>query len=90
MSPSSSPESLEVARGAMRNEIQVLARGVLASLQFYQSRPGSLPIGELLLTGGGSELGGLPATLQESLGVPVRCGRPLPAREGRQEDEGSG
>jgi type IV pilus assembly protein PilM len=72
-----SPEGLASARGAIRTEIQVLARELLASLQFYQSKPGSLPIGELLLTGGGSELGGLPATLQESLGVPVRVVDPF-------------
>jgi type IV pilus assembly protein PilM len=72
-----SPVQLEAARAALRQEVQVLARELVSSLQFYQSRPSSLDIGELLLTGGGSELGGIDAELGRQLGVPVRVGDPL-------------
>ena len=68
---------LEAARAAMQRELQVLARELLTSLQFYQSRPGSLAIGEVLLTGGGVELAGTAEELQERLGVPVRLVDPF-------------
>jgi Tfp pilus assembly PilM family ATPase len=71
------PEQLEAVREAMRSEIQALARELLASLQFYQSRPGSLAIGEVLLTGGGASLAGLTQELQERLRVPVRAVDPF-------------
>ncbi len=68
---------VEAARVAMRGELQVLARDLLASLQFYQSRPGSLAIGEILLTGGGAQLGGMDTELAATLGVPVRLADPF-------------
>ena len=70
-------DQVDTAREAMRKELQLLAREILASLQFYQSRPGSLAIGEILLTGGGAEVPGLPEELQSRLGVPVRVIDPL-------------
>jgi Tfp pilus assembly PilM family ATPase len=47
----------------MKSELQVLSRELLASLQFYQSRPGSLAIGEIMLTGGAALLAGTDAEL---------------------------
>ena len=67
----------EAARTAVRQELQVLARELLSSLQFYQSRPGSLAIGEVLLAGGAAQLEGLDAELRRQLGVPVRLGDPF-------------
>ena len=72
-----SPVQLEAARSAVRQELQLLARELVSSLQFYQSRPGSLDIGEMLLTGGGAQLDGIEAELTRQLGVPVRLGDPL-------------
>jgi type IV pilus assembly protein PilM len=72
-----SPIELEVARAAIRSELQVLARELLSSLQFYQSRIGSLDIGEVLLTGGTAQLVGIDDELGKQLGVPVRIGDPL-------------
>ena len=71
------PVQLEAARAAVRQELQLLARELVSSLQFYQSRPGSLDIGEMLLTGGGAQLDGIDAELGRQLGVPVRLGDPL-------------
>jgi type IV pilus assembly protein PilM len=68
---------LEVAQAAIRSELQVLARELLSSLQFYQSRIGSLDIGELLITGGTAQLEGIDAELGKQLGVTVRIGDPL-------------
>jgi type IV pilus assembly protein PilM len=71
------PVQLEAVRTAIRQELQLLARELVSSLQFYQSRPGSLDIGEMLLTGGGAQLDGIDAELGRQLGVPVRLGDPL-------------
>ena len=68
---------IESARGAMRNELQLLARELLSSLQFYQSRPDSLAIGEILLTGGGAQVPGTDVELSRLLGVPVRVADPF-------------
>ncbi|MBV8079566.1 MAG: type IV pilus assembly protein PilM [Actinobacteria bacterium] len=73
---SSDPEFTKV-RAAVRDELQTLTRELVSSLQFYQSRPGSLDIGELLLTGGVANLEGLADELARQLGVPVRVGDPL-------------
>ncbi len=72
-----SPAQTEAALLALRHEVQVLGRELLSSLQFYQSRPGSLDIGEILLSGGGAQLDGIDAELSRALGVPVRLGDPL-------------
>jgi type IV pilus assembly protein PilM len=72
-----SPVQAEAALSALRHEVQVLGRELLSSLQFYQSRPGSLDIGEILLSGGGAQLDGIEGELSRALGVPVRVGDPL-------------
>ena len=71
------PEKAEAARAAARNELQVLSRELVASLQFYQARPGSLDIGEILLSGGGAELTGFASELEQLIGVPVSVGDPF-------------
>ncbi|HZT53879.1 MAG TPA: type IV pilus assembly protein PilM [Gaiellaceae bacterium] len=72
-----SPIQLEAARAALKQEVQVLARELVSSLQFYQSRPGSLDLGAILLTGGAAQLEGLAAELSRQMGVPVTNADPL-------------
>jgi len=72
-----SPVQLEAARAAVRQEIDALARDLVSSLRFYQSREGSLDIGEIIVTGGGSQLHGLLGELERLIGAPVRAGDPL-------------
>ncbi|HVV59492.1 MAG TPA: type IV pilus assembly protein PilM [Gaiellaceae bacterium] len=72
-----SPVQVEAARAAVRQEIDALARELVSSLRFYQSREGSLDIGEILVTGGGSQLHGLLEELERLIGAPVRAGDPL-------------
>jgi type IV pilus assembly protein PilM len=72
-----SADEAEAARAAIRTEIQTLARELVSSLQFYQSRPESLDIGSILVSGGTSELNGFAAELERALGVPVTPGDPL-------------
>jgi type IV pilus assembly protein PilM len=70
-------EQAEAAREAMRRQVQTFARELVSSLQFYQGQPGSLGIGEIVLTGGTAHLYGLPDELRRLIGVRVRLGNPL-------------
>jgi type IV pilus assembly protein PilM len=72
-----SDEQAEAAREAMRRQVGAFARELVSSLQFYQGQPGSLGIGEIVLTGGTAHLYGLPDELERLIGVRVRLGDPL-------------
>ena len=65
------------ARSAVQRQLESFARELVSSLQFYQNQPGSLGIGELVLTGGTVHLHGLAEQLQGLIGVNVRVGDPL-------------
>ncbi len=71
------PERAAQARDAMSRAIQVFARELVSSLQFYQNQPGSLGIGEIVLSGGTAHLAGLAEELERLIGVRVRVGDPL-------------
>jgi len=71
------PQQAEIARDALRKQVQTFARELVSSLQFYQNQPGSLGIGEIVVTGGTAHLGGLAAELGKLIGVRVRVGDPL-------------
>ncbi|MDQ5819836.1 MAG: type IV pilus assembly protein PilM, partial [Actinomycetota bacterium] len=72
-----SDEQVAAAREAVQKQIQSFARELVSSLQFYQNQPGSLGIGEIVLTGGTAHLPGLAEELQRLIGVGVRVGDPL-------------
>jgi type IV pilus assembly protein PilM len=72
-----SPMQFEAAREAARGEIAQLVRELLSSLRFYQSRPGTPDIAELMLSGGGVQLAGFAAEVQRGLGAPVRVATPF-------------
>jgi type IV pilus assembly protein PilM len=72
-----SPEQTAVAVDAVRRQVQSFARELVSSLQFYQNQPGSLGIGEIVLTGGTAHLPGLADELERLIGVNVRIGDPL-------------
>jgi type IV pilus assembly protein PilM len=65
------------AREALNRQVQSFARELVSSLQFYQNQPGSLGIGEIVLTGGTAHLGGFAEELERLIGVRVRVGDPL-------------
>jgi type IV pilus assembly protein PilM len=71
------PERAAKVRTAVHEELQLFARELVSSLQFYQGQPGSLGIAEVVLTGGTAQLPGLDAELGRMLGVKVRVGDPL-------------
>ena len=67
----------EQAAEAVRSELEALARELVASLEYYQAQPGSLPISEILLAGGTSRIPGLAAELERLTRVRVRLANPL-------------
>jgi type IV pilus assembly protein PilM len=75
--PGLTDSQLEIAQDAIRRQIQTFARDLVSSLQFYQNQPGSLAIGEIVITGGTSHLPGLAGELESLIGVTVRVGDPL-------------
>jgi type IV pilus assembly protein PilM len=70
-------EQADRAREAVRRQLQAFARELVSSLQFYQNQPGSLGIGEIVITGGTAHLGGVADELQRLIGVRVAVGDPL-------------
>jgi type IV pilus assembly protein PilM len=70
-------EQAAKAVDALHRGIESLVRELVSSLTYYQSQPGSLAIGEIVLTGGSANLSGLPEELARQLGVPVRLGDPF-------------
>jgi Tfp pilus assembly PilM family ATPase len=62
---------------AARRELQGLARELVASLEFYQGQPDSLPISDILIAGGTSRIAGLAAELERLTRVHVRLADPL-------------
>ena len=78
-------EQADRAREAVRRQLQTFARELVSSLQFYQNQPGSLGIGEIVITGGTAHLSGVADELQRLIGVRVEVGDPLHAGEARQE-----
>jgi type IV pilus assembly protein PilM len=67
----------ERVREAVKRELQVVARELVASLEFYQRQPGSLSISEILIAGGTSRIPGFAAELERLTGVLVRPANPL-------------
>ena len=49
-------EQIGIALDAVRRQVQSFARELVSSLQFYQNQPGSLGIGEIVITGGTAQL----------------------------------
>ncbi len=62
---------------AVRLRLTPFSRELVSSLQFYQTQPDSLGIGEIVITGGTSQLDGLADALNQMIGVAVRVGDPL-------------
>ena len=69
----------QIATGvdAVARQVQSFARELVSSLQFYQNQPGSLGIGEIVITGGTAQMPGLAQELERLIGVRVRVGDPL-------------
>jgi type IV pilus assembly protein PilM len=69
-------DQFQHARSAVLGGLRAFARELVSSLQFYQGQPGSLPLHEIVLAGGTSQLPGLAATLEQMVSVKVSVGDP--------------
>jgi type IV pilus assembly protein PilM len=72
-------QRLKRAKAAVLRELQGFAREIVASLQYYQGEPGSLPIREILCTGGTTRMPGLVPELERLIRARVRTADPLSA-----------
>jgi type IV pilus assembly protein PilM len=77
------------AAGAVRREVQSLARELGSTLEFYQDQPSSLGFADVSITGGTSHLKGLDTELEKLLGIDVGVADPF-ARVGANDDAGLG
>jgi len=57
--------------------VQRFVSEVRGSVDFYTSQPGAASVGKVVLTGGGSMLGGIPEALGDALGIPAEVGQPF-------------
>jgi type IV pilus assembly protein PilM len=73
------------AHRAVKSELQSLVRELLSSLRFYQSQPGSLDIGEILVSGGTVAIPGFVPELERELGVKMTVADPLVRLDGKTE-----
>ncbi len=77
------------ARDTIERQVEAFARELVSALRFYQDQPDSQALGEVVLTGGTSHVGGLAERLQRLLGVPVRLGDPLAGVKVRRRLKGA-
>jgi len=89
-SSSSEAETDSKAHDAVRRKLESLARELVSSLEFYQAQPTALPIAEVMLTGGTSEIPGLDDELQRLTGVRVRIADPFTRVAGGRDAFGDG
>ena len=76
-SQSDRPETAGKAGDAVRRQLESLGRELVSSLEFYQAQPSALPIAEIMLTGGTSQIPGLDDELQRLTGIRVRVADPF-------------
>lgn len=69
-------EGARRVRAALERAAVGATRELGRSLDYYRSQPDARPIGEVVLTGPGALIGGLPEYLAAALEVPVRLGDP--------------
>lgn len=70
-------ERRDEALQALQGPLVEIVNEIRGSIEFYVSQPGARPVGEVLLTGGGSLLVGFVERLAETLALPVRMADPL-------------
>lgn len=66
----------EVAR-VVRDRASALVSEIRGSLDFYRAQVEAVPVTQVLITGGGSQMTGMRESLEAALDLPVEVGRPL-------------
>jgi type IV pilus assembly protein PilM len=78
-------DNVAKATETVRREVQLFARELVSTLEFYQDQPSSLSIADVSVTGGTSHLRGLDTELEKLLGVEVSVSDPF-ARVGENNN----
>ena len=68
---------MQAAERAAQASMNELVGEIRNSIQYFASLPGRLPVSRVLITGGGSELGGLSSMLEDQVRLPVLTVSPL-------------
>ncbi len=68
---------MQAAERAAQASMSELVGEIRNSIQYFASLPGRLPVSRVLITGGGSELGGLSSMLEDQVRLPVLTVSPL-------------
>ncbi len=68
---------MQAASRAAMTSMQDLVSEIKNSVQYFASLPGRLPVGRVLVTGGGTDLEGFVPMLEEQVGLPVLRVSPL-------------
>lgn len=69
-------ELVERARAAIERPLALLLDEVRSSVDYYRNQPGAARLMRVVVTGGGSQLPGLPERLATLVGVPVEVAHP--------------
>jgi type IV pilus assembly protein PilM len=80
---------VQAAERAARASMAELVGEIRNSIQYFASLPGRAPISRVLLTGGGSRVGGLVETLQAQVRIPVQIVSALSRLDLRKLDQKS-
>ena len=68
---------VQAAVRTAQSSMSELVDEIRNSIQYFASLPGRLPVSQVLVTGGGSELHGLLPMLESQIRIPVKVGSPL-------------
>jgi type IV pilus assembly protein PilM len=71
------PSESESVAEVLEPMLDRLVTEVRGSIDFYTSQPDASPLDRIVLTGGGSLMGGIAERLQASLGLPAESGHPF-------------
>jgi type IV pilus assembly protein PilM len=71
------PAQADAVAEVLEPMLDRLVTEVRGSIDFYTSQPDASPLERIVLTGGGSLMGGVAERLQASLGLPAEPGHPF-------------
>jgi type IV pilus assembly protein PilM len=70
------PETVAVARRALRDGVANLVDELRLSLDYYRALESAVPVSSIVLCGTGSAIGGLAPAMEEQVGLPISSTRP--------------
>jgi len=71
------PEIVAASRRALEDGVGSLVDEMRLSLDYYGAQEGAIPVERIVLCGPGSAIAGVPAQMEERLGLPISVTRPV-------------